>query len=49
MILISWMYRITFLALQKCYGIVFRVSAVDGCSYVPSKLPMNMAHRWSQL
>jgi hypothetical protein len=26
---------------------VFRVSAVDGCSYVPWKFPMNMAHRWS--
>jgi hypothetical protein len=25
---------------------VFRVSAVDGSSYVPWKFPMNMAHSW---
>jgi hypothetical protein len=27
---------------------VFRVSAVDGCSYVPWKFLMNMLHCWSQ-
>jgi hypothetical protein len=26
---------------------VFRVSTVDGRSYVPWKFPMNMAHNWS--
>jgi hypothetical protein len=53
------MYGIAFLALQKCftysrrlsscfYLMVFRVSAVDGHSYVPWKLSMNMAQIWSQ-
>jgi hypothetical protein len=27
---------------------VFRVSAVYGCSYVPWKFLMNMVHSWSQ-
>jgi hypothetical protein len=60
MILMSWMYKITFLALYKCftysqrfsscfYLIVFRVSIVEGCSYMPWKFSMNMAHSWSQL
>jgi hypothetical protein len=26
---------------------VFRVSAIDGCPYMPWKFPMNMAHCWS--
>jgi hypothetical protein len=26
---------------------VFKVSVVDGCSYVPCKFLMNMAHSWS--
>jgi hypothetical protein len=28
---------------------VFRVLAVEGCSYMPWKFPMNMAHSYSQL
>jgi hypothetical protein len=59
MILMSWIYGITFLALQKyltyswrllsCfYRMVFRLSIVDGRSYVPYKFTMNMAYSWSQ-
>jgi hypothetical protein len=46
MISMSWMYKIAFLVLQKCFTysrrlssdfclIVFRILTVEGCSYVP--------------